>query len=207
MTSSRTFTRSTFQFTHPGRGATCSFRQTSPWMRSFNSRTPGGVRLNLKYTSHATDSFNSRTPGGVRHNGYSNSDDPKDVSIHAPREGCDVKVRRSSSTASSFNSRTPGGVRQICMPTFLIALRFQFTHPGRGATLIRSRSSLLSPMFQFTHPGRGATVHRRAVRRARTLQFTHPGRGATYAELRGHGREFVSIHAPREGCDRTAQKR
>ena len=79
------------------------------------------------------------------------------VSIHAPREGCDPTL----STA-----------------VILIA-RFQFTHPGRGATnkdnLSKSnlRVSIHAPRegcdagkdalngdfskFQFTHPGRGAT--------------------------------------------------
>ena len=56
-----------FQFTHPGRGATGR----------------GGV------TPPLTLSFNSRTPGGVRPCGAVNSVVPWDVSIHAPREGCD----------------------------------------------------------------------------------------------------------------------
>ena len=34
---------------------------------------------------------------------------------------------------------------------------FQFTHPGRGATVIFPPFNV-SEMFQFTHPGRGATV-------------------------------------------------
>ena len=34
--------------------------------------------------------------------------------------------------------------------------RFQFTHPGRGATSL-SVNFGNTTMFQFTHPGRGAT--------------------------------------------------
>ena len=57
--------------------------------------------------------FNSRTPGGVRP-GYADLPEVlRSVSIHAPREGCDPAL----STA-----------------VILIA-RFQFTHPGRGATV------------------------------------------------------------------------
>ena len=33
---------------------------------------------------------------------------------------------------------------------------FQFTHPGKGATLLERRPSTLAT-FQFTHPGKGAT--------------------------------------------------
>ena len=33
------------------------------------------------------------------------------------------------------------------------------------------------------------------------FQFTHSGRGATTSERRLSAQRFVSIHAPREGCD------
>ena len=57
------------------------------------------------------------------------------VSIHAPREGCDLHV----------------------LLTLVLCSQFQFTHPGRGAT--SSADGLIpdSEKFQFTHPGRGAT--------------------------------------------------
>ena len=35
--------------------------------------------------------------------------------------------------------------------------QFQFTHPGRGATLLLPLSAPQLSTFQFTHPGRGAT--------------------------------------------------
>ena len=101
---------------------------------------------------------------------------------------------------------------------------FQFTHPGRGATpraevvipilevsihapregcdLSRDNKGNLKAEFQFTHPGRGATKpYLLDLFAIVGFQFTHPGRGAT-KERRIHplGR-YVSIHAPREGCD------
>ena len=36
-------------------------------------------------------------------------------------------------------------------------VQFQFTHPGRGATIYVYRVGLDEEQFQFTHPGRGAT--------------------------------------------------
>ena len=57
-----------FQFTHPGRGATSADKRQYRSYNSFNSRTPGGVRPLLTY-----------------HQYYKVS-----VSIHAPREGCDL---------------------------------------------------------------------------------------------------------------------
>ena len=58
-------------------------------------------------------SFNSRTPGGVRLEGRRTIINAVDVSIHAPREGCDEEA----------------GLNPA------LALGFQFTHPGRGATV------------------------------------------------------------------------
>ena len=149
-----------FQFTHPGRGATEGQCLHSHHACSFNSRTPGGVRrpsarhqwdaasfqfthpgrgatqARASYHSPAPR-FNSRTPGGVRHNDARIEDVVVEVSIHAPREGCD----------------------KVCICLFGDNVEFQFTHPGRGATT-HTYSLALPSRFQFTHPGRGATVHR-----------------------------------------------
>ena len=58
--------------------------------------------------------------------------------------------------------------------------------------------------FQFTHPGRGATTYQKfRTLRHHLFQFTHPGRGATREQSTRHYAIGVSIHAPREGCDRT----
>ena len=196
-----------FQFTHPGRGATDITPSIAQVYLCFNSRTPGGVRLSRSRLSGAmSKSFNSRTPGGVRHTNPHNGNQVTNVSIHAPREGCDGDFAYTAMARSSvsihapregcdfqqlaqlddeirFNSRTPGGVRRSLITTREGTGAFQFTHPGRGATLpsIYSLSSLFT--FQFTHPGRGATIP--------FGNFSVP--------------LFVSIHAPREGCDSVVQ--
>ena len=56
---------------------------------SFNSRTPGGVRRSRLGSRASSCGFNSRTPGGVRPISASKTSRRKQVSIHAPREGCD----------------------------------------------------------------------------------------------------------------------
>ena len=107
----RNVTELAFQFTHPGRGATrerklisggevvsihapregCDANRqdqtTKP--KSFNSRTPGGVRLPKARSMMQPSGFNSRTPGGVRPPSAGHAEDKRNVSIHAPREGCD----------------------------------------------------------------------------------------------------------------------
>ena len=82
---------------------------------------------------------------------------PCAVSIHAPREGCDSGALALWMLSIGFNSRTPGGVRHISESCFTFADRFQFTHPGRGATRYRWSALSSKREFQFTHPGRGAT--------------------------------------------------
>ena len=57
------------------------------------------------------EGFNSRTPGGVRLVSQPVGGLTLGVSIHAPREGCDKRVRILRIQHSGFNSRTPGGVR------------------------------------------------------------------------------------------------
>ena len=149
-------------------------------VKRFNSRTPGGVR---HHASAITDSkiisFNSRTPGGVRPQGREIPYQGYQVSIHAPREGCD-------STRS---------IRAI------FAIEFQFTHPGRGATKVQTLLSMPICSFNSRTPG---GVRQRAIVVASAesvFQFTHPGRGATYSCQLRSNHYRVSIHAPREGCD------
>ena len=78
-----------FQFTHPGRGATYTHYLLATFAQRFNSRTPGGVRQDIFICKIRWE-----------------------VSIHAPREGCDA----------------------LCFEVLTTCTTFQFTHPGRGAT-------------------------------------------------------------------------
>ena len=101
----------------------------------FNSRTPGGVRLLLKCAPYYISKFQFTHPGRGATSGDRACRAPGTVSIHAPREGCDI-------------------VHQVSLR---MDKQFQFTHPGRGATGDRLLGDLVFDEFQFTHPGRGAT--------------------------------------------------
>ena len=79
---------------------------------------------------------------------------------------------------------------------------FQFTHPGRGAT-----SAGYSPadyMAGFNSRTPGGVRHLASGSRTSfpEFQFTHPGRGATATKRKAVTDDGVSIHAPREGCDK-----
>ena len=181
----------------------------------------------MVYQSNAcTVGFNSRTPGGVRlwvrvhrgQHGVVSIHAPREgcdgvdlfisrvtlVSIHAPREGCDCSHCLGSRWTSSFNSRTPGGVRQTHRHRIGPMEGFNSHTPG-GVRPALSQVFSASWKFQFTHPGRGATSKTVLCVRSLMFQFTHPGRGATARRDRQGQGAHVSIHAPREGCDRPCE--
>ena len=56
------------------------------------------------------------------------------VSIHAPWEGCDEVLIIDLSRSKGFNSRTLGRVRLVPDSDYSAVGMFQFTHPGKGAT-------------------------------------------------------------------------
>ena len=145
----------------------------------FNSRTPGGVRLFFIVASahYVLVSIHAPREGCDRkgldriYHEY--------VSIHAPREGCDYQSPYGDFRTGSFNSRTPGGVRP----------HDAYDRPTR-------------PKFQFTHPGRGATNNNSNDNNNGTVSIHAPREGCDkrvgafiVVTL------IVSIHAPREGCD------
>ena len=124
------------------------------------------------------------------------------VSIHAPREGCDTLIKCTLYGTTCFNSRTPGGVRQG-RDNSCSALQTVSIHaPREGCDSVGFTPAPFSMRFQFTHPGRGATSSASSSRPSARFQFTHPGRGATIWANDITHRITVSIHAPREGCDR-----
>ena len=124
-----------FQSTHPVRGATVSVNALTTGKTNFNPRTPCGVRLLQIFWHIAVDvfqsthpvrgatlqiqdakpdifDFNPRTPCGVRLLSDQMMIEYSNISIHAPRAGCDTN--------------TP--------PDRLPDESFQSTHPVRGAT-------------------------------------------------------------------------
>ncbi len=122
------------------------------------------------------------------------------VSIHAPWEGCDSTGGIISPSPVSFNSRTLGRVRLNVRYMITRLLRFQFTHPGKGATPCLVRE--LNPgEFQFTHPGKGATDAYLPKGEPASVSIHAPWEGCDVEVRHINPRKAVSIHAPWEGCD------
>ena len=97
-----------------------------------------------------------------------------------PRAPCGARRRVGDTvyTLLNFNPRTPCGVRHDDEDDEPAPVKFQSTHPVRGATLLR-RGQIQIRGFQSTHPVRGATEEEDVMR---------------YNSI-------ISIHAPRAGCD------
>ena len=147
----------------------------------FNPRTPRGVRRGGMSAPMRGGDFNPRTPRGVRRSVMRSSICSNSISIHAPREGCDERPCCTSETGRHyFNPRTPRGVRHLLAEGQSAILEFQSTHPARGATLSDRHSGRSDLYFNPRTP--------RGVRRIGVRVF--------------QARRAISIHAPREGCDR-----
>ena len=196
----------------------------------FNPRTPGGVRHWILTTYTITLSISIHAPrvgcdliGGLKMGG-------SPISIHAPRVGCDTASALQyawliiSIHAPRVGCDGIGSVLVVCVE------KFQSTHPGWGATAI-TRPQQAGIVFQSTHPGWGVTGRiARLSAGNQKFQSTHPGWGATvlppllhtfnlYFNPRTPGGVrlrvitdrvyyvYISIHAPRVGCDSVQNRR
>ena len=168
----------TFQFTHPGRGATGYCFYLCAIIRCFNSRTPGGVRLA---------------------DGTLPADSPR-VSIHAPREGCDSFKILTTSAKQSFNSRTPGGVRHATTPSIFVSTGFNSRTPG-GVRLYLL--GLASGVYVSIHaPREGCDRSSQTIiSKLSCFNSRTPGGVRRSCLAKPSNTHDVSIHAPREGCD------
>ncbi len=115
----------------------------------------------------------------MRPNDFGNYNYRSCISIHAPRERCDI---------SGFGAKRN-------------SLLFQSTHPVRGATVVPFLVCFIYNVFQSTHPVRGATATSSSAISTKAFQSTHPVRGATQTQNLGKTTVSISIHAPRERCD------
>ena len=175
---SKSITRFTFQSTHPVWGAT----------------------KNIVIVFHATEISIPPSLVGCALHGIVGAISWKHISIHAPRVGCD-KLRGLSYNKCHISIHAPrvgcdqGGA--VMLDKQLISIhaprvgcdvkyRVVFSPSGHfnprtpcGVRLHTLQSSIPSSRFQSTHPVWGATYRLEDWRRA----------------------QFISIHAPRVGCD------
>ncbi len=219
-----------FQSTHPGWGATWCRLYRIITYKEFQSTHPGWGATTFCRIVQITDSdFNPRTPGGVRLYRAIDAQEKREISIHAPRVGCDLLFPININPMEVISIHAPRvGCDVRSSKRACVFLTFQSTHPGWGATFVyfirRSNNR-----FQSTHPGWGATFFAILRHRLRTISIHAPRVGCDAGERRtrmtnsyfnprtpgGVRREFgfpvmvcrdISIHAPRVGCDPAVRK-
>ena len=147
-----------FQSTHPGRGATrlvlCFL-----CLLKFQSTHPGR--------------------GATRYSWF--SDVQPDVSIHAPRAGCDAAWPRARDiVASGFNPRTPGRGATVNAAIFFGISNVSIHAPPGGVRHLGSHNSKVQINVSIHAPPGGVRLHNAIL---------------VHLVLN------VSIHAPRAGCD------
>ena len=124
------------------------------------------------------------------------------ISIHAPRVGCDESDLKELSCASDFNPRTPGGVRQSVAKIKRNRGEFQSTHPGWGATRISARDGLQQAIsIHAPRVGCDCNIGRNFLGR-RYFNPRTPGGVRLIISALHIINICISIHAPRVGCDR-----
>ena len=102
--------------------------------------------------------FNPRTPCGVRPAVDVETMLDSLISIHAPRVGCDFRIKRPRGHAYDFNPRTPCGVRLDGTGQISGNPGFQSTHPVWGATL-DDKGTLISIIEISIHAPRVGCDH------------------------------------------------
>ena len=185
-------------------GVRPSQRTTAGRTQYFNPRTPCGVRLVKRRENAVFDYFNPRTPCGVRPTMTIIVDSREHISIHAPRAGCDGFDEHSPSKWSKFQSTHPvRGATNFYVFRCASALRISIHAPRAGCDGTLPSYCIIRFLFQSTHPVRGATVVLLIYSTCVIFQSTHPVRGATIGDVSQNTWTYISIHAPRAGCDRT----
>ena len=125
------------------------------------------------------------------------------ISIHAPREGCDGSSPGRATAPPTISIHAPREGCDTGRPMAGASSRlFQSTHPARGATLTAAATSSTGSSFQSTHPARGATTQYPKIARRKFYFNPRTPRGVRLLiGVYSLGLRSISIHAPREGCD------
>ena len=175
-------------------------------LNNFNPRTPRGVRLSGLFQSFSNWRFQSTHParGATRH--IQGKQYSKEISIHAPREGCDGRCwtmawsstvipihapregcdpggRACTGLLTDFNPRTPRGVRRPGAGRLHHQMPISIHAPREGCDGIGVPAGH-DPLLHFNpRTPRGVRLGPQMIlTRPPVFQSTHPARGATWHE-------------------------
>ena len=140
----------------------CDFHRFAicTYLHHFNPRTPRGVRRSGLCLYHRGNRyFNPRTPRGVRLQNQRRICYHGQISIHAPREGCDAGVLLPCLGCRGISIHAP---REGCdkdPPVDVVeTLTISIHAPREGCDRALLPVCATPNQFQSTHPARGATM-------------------------------------------------
>ena len=147
-----------FQFTHPGKGATEVFLYLHIVQTGFNSRTLGRVRLLVPSRVKTLITFQFTHPGKGATAAVFKGCARVIVSIHAPWEGCDFSVLSTRIRRIRVSIHAPWEGCDAHYGVDVPRGRGVSIHaPWEGCDTITIKAAVGELKFQFTHPGKGAT--------------------------------------------------
>ena len=131
---------------------------------------------------------------------------PRTISIHAPREGSDFAAPGGRVGGLDFNPRSPRGERPHTVRLPLATDEHFNPRSPRGERPLLDAQDEMTRAFQSTLPARGATIQRGHLWRPMSISIHAPREGSDRRERAGLRRgPDISIHAPREGSDSTTK--
>ena len=186
-----------------------------------------GSDAEVRHFPASSLNFYPRSPRGERQAGTKKEPKNPTISIPAPREGSDWTSACRSPLSGLFLSTLPARGATYIRKAVILAVRNFYPRSPRGerrTTILAMRTFFAS--FLSTLPARGATrnpqtaagngyhFYPRSPRGERQREYakqipyipflsTLPARGATPGTLPGQKGLQISIHAPREGSDRS----
>ena len=128
----------------------------------------------------------------------------KNISIHAPREGCDSSEPAAEHMRRRFQSTHPARGATRCTCASGGPSQISIHAPREGCDLVLAVLVAVSLYFNPRTPRGVRPWSRGKSNSSKVFQSTHPARGATISLAILRGANSISIHAPREGCDALA---
>ena len=192
---------SAFLSTLPARGATSMRSRWTRCWTAFLSTLParGATACSRFWTGCETISIHAPREGSDVRIVYGFGQ-RRDISIHAPREGSDPISLICSRRVQHFYPRSPRGERLPSVSKADDTAHFYPRSP-RGERQFPCNSPRDTYRFLSTLPARGATGIGRVQVWSKKFLSTLPARGATGRRNQLRRLSDISIHAPREGSD------
>ncbi len=171
----------------------------------FQSTHPvgGATRCNGRGAEDA-DNFNPRTPWGVRQQHDPGESTEAEISIHAPRGGCDDAMIEIAGLVSISIHAPRGGCDPMASKRNRIQELFQSTHPVGGATRWPAREIGYKSYFNPRTPWGVRPDGQQEKSDTRVISIHAPRGGCDRRRRWGDLVPGISIHAPRGGCDQNS---